>query len=57
MSGAGLSKVFDIQHNHYLFVGCTACGYVEVFNPDVLKGKNKDKSAPFWIFCSADKHT
>ena len=41
MSGAGLSKVFDIQHNHYLFVSCNSCGHVEVFNPVVLKGKKQ----------------
>ncbi|OMF16462.1 hypothetical protein BK131_00155 [Paenibacillus amylolyticus] len=41
MSGAGLSKVFDIQHNHYLFVSCASCGYVEIFDPDVLKGKKQ----------------
>ncbi|MBO8164370.1 MAG: hypothetical protein H0Z34_11720 [Brevibacillus sp.] len=39
MTGTGLSKLFDIQHNHYLFVSCTNCGYVEVYNPDVLSGK------------------
>ncbi len=41
MSGAGLSKLFDIQHNHFLFVSCTHCGYVEVFNPDILEGKKR----------------
>lgn len=41
MSGAGLSKMFDIQHNHFLFVSCTNCGYVEVFNPDILEGKKR----------------
>ncbi|MBE3554577.1 MAG: zinc ribbon domain-containing protein [Thermicanus sp.] len=39
MTGTGLSKIFDIQHNHYLFVSCTNCGYVEVYNPDILRGK------------------
>lgn len=39
MSGSGLSKMFDIQHNHFLFVSCTNCGYVEVFNPDIIRGK------------------
>lgn len=39
MNGAGLSKVFDIEYNHFLFVSCTNCGYVEVYNPDVLRGK------------------
>ncbi|HUC93475.1 MAG TPA: zinc ribbon domain-containing protein [Paenibacillus sp.] len=40
MTGTGLSKMFDIQHHHYLFVSCNDCGYVEVYDPDVLKGKS-----------------
>ena len=39
MSGAGLSKVFDIDYNHYLFVSCLTCGVVVVYNPDVLRGQ------------------
>lgn len=38
MSGTGVSKIFDIDYHHYLFVSCTRCGFVEVFNPDVLRG-------------------
>lgn len=38
MTGAGVSKLFDIQHNHYLFVSCMNCGFVEVYDPDVLEG-------------------
>jgi uncharacterized protein len=39
MTGTGISKMLDIQHNHYLFVTCLHCGYVEVYNPDILSGK------------------
>lgn len=39
MTGTGLSKLFDIQHNHYLFVSCLHCGFTEVFDPEVLQGK------------------
>ena len=39
MTGTGLSKMFDIQHNHFLFVSCEHCGYVEVYNPNILEGK------------------
>lgn len=39
MTGTGLSKLLDVQHNHYLFVSCLHCGYVEVYNPDILAGK------------------
>lgn len=39
MTGTGLSKLFDVQYNHYLFVSCLDCGFVEVYNPNVLTGK------------------
>ncbi|WP_409346495.1 zinc ribbon domain-containing protein [Paenibacillus sp. MBLB4367] len=39
MSGTGLSKIFDIEHNHFLFVSCMNCGFVEIYNPDILSGK------------------
>ncbi|WP_405083600.1 zinc ribbon domain-containing protein [Paenibacillus psychroresistens] len=39
MSGTGLSKLFDIEYNHFLFVSCLNCGFVEVYNPDILHGK------------------
>ena len=39
MTGTGLSKLFDIQHNHYLFVSCLHCGYTEVYDPRILGGK------------------
>ncbi|MCM3002958.1 zinc ribbon domain-containing protein [Priestia koreensis] len=39
MTGTGLSKMFDIQHNQFLFVSCNNCGYVEVYNPEILEGK------------------
>lgn len=41
MFGVGFSKMFDIQYNYYLFVVCFLCGYVEVFDFDVLKGKKQ----------------
>ncbi|CAI6085087.1 zinc ribbon domain-containing protein [Cohnella sp. JJ-181] len=43
MTGAGLSKLFDIQHNHYLFVSCERCGSVEIFDPEVLLGRKPGK--------------
>ncbi len=39
MSGTGLSKIFDIEHNHFLFVSCGNCGFVEIYDPDVIHGK------------------
>lgn len=38
-SGAGLSKLLDIQHNQFVTVSCRNCGYTEVYNPEVLEGK------------------
>ncbi|MGO4374084.1 zinc ribbon domain-containing protein [Paenibacillus sp. MCAF20] len=43
MTGTGLSKLMDIQHNHYLFVSCLDCGYVEVYDPDILRQKKSGK--------------
>jgi uncharacterized protein len=45
MTGSGLSKLLDIQHNHFLFVSCMNCGYVEVYNPNVLEGKKGQLSS------------
>ncbi|WP_420330186.1 zinc ribbon domain-containing protein [Paenibacillus contaminans] len=43
MSGTGISKIFDIEHNHYIFVSCMNCGYVEVYDPDIWYGKKTGK--------------
>ncbi|MDP5277075.1 zinc ribbon domain-containing protein [Chengkuizengella axinellae] len=40
MTGTGLSKMFDIQHNRFLFVSCEGCGFVEVYNPAILNNKS-----------------
>jgi len=38
MTGTGLSKLLDIQHQHFLFVSCLNCGITEIYDPDVLRG-------------------
>lgn len=38
-SGAGLSKLLDIQHNQFIALSCNNCGYTEIYNPEVLEGK------------------
>ncbi len=43
MSGAGLTKLFDIDYNYYLYVSCLNCGCVEVYNPSILEGKTHDE--------------
>ncbi|MCM3706707.1 MULTISPECIES: zinc ribbon domain-containing protein [Cytobacillus] len=32
MTGTGLSKMFDVQHNRFLVVYCKKCGYSEFYN-------------------------
>ena len=38
-TGTGLSRLFDIQHNKFVAVSCTNCGYTELYNPHVLERK------------------
>ncbi len=40
MSGAGLSRLFEIQHHRYSFVSCNNCGYTEVYDLSTLEGKD-----------------
>jgi predicted nucleic-acid-binding Zn-ribbon protein len=35
-TGTGLSRLFDVQHNRFIAVSCTHCGYTEMYNPRVL---------------------
>lgn len=39
-SGAGLSKLMDIQHNVFVAVSCSRCGYTELYNPEPYEGKD-----------------
>jgi predicted nucleic-acid-binding Zn-ribbon protein len=47
MTGTGLSKLLDIQHNHYLFVSCRGCGFVEIYDPNILRGKKAGELGRF----------
>lgn len=40
MTGTGLSKMFDIQHNQFLVVYCENCGYSEFYNKQSSAGSN-----------------
>ena len=40
MSGAGLSRMFDIQHNQFVAVSCVRCGFTEFYNPEIFEGKD-----------------
>jgi predicted nucleic-acid-binding Zn-ribbon protein len=39
--GTGLSRFFDIQHNIFITTSCRNCGYTEIYNPEILEGKDK----------------
>ena len=38
-TGAGLSRILDIQHNQFVLASCRNCGYTEAYNPEILEGK------------------
>lgn len=40
MTGTGLSKMFDIQHNTFIVVYCNKCGYSEFYNKQTSKASN-----------------
>ncbi|WP_152394269.1 zinc ribbon domain-containing protein [Paenibacillus guangzhouensis] len=40
MTGTGLSKMFDIQHNQFVVVYCVNCGYSEFYNKQSSAGSN-----------------
>jgi len=40
MTGTGLSKMFDIQHNQFVVVYCGKCGYSEFYNKQSSTGSN-----------------
>lgn len=36
MTGTGLSRLLDFQHNQYVFVSCERCGFTEVYDDGIL---------------------
>ncbi|MFC4404137.1 zinc ribbon domain-containing protein [Gracilibacillus xinjiangensis] len=40
MTGTGLSKMFDIQHNQFIVIYCEECGYSEFYNKHASKTSN-----------------
>ncbi len=45
-TGAGLTKILDLQTNVFYAVICENCGYVELYSKDVVDGKG-DKLMDF----------
>lgn len=40
MTGTGLSKMFDVQSNHFVVVYCKNCGYSEFYNKSSSTASN-----------------
>ena len=40
MTGTGLSKFLDVQHNTFIVVYCKDCGYSEFYNKQSSKASN-----------------
>ena len=40
MTGTGISKMFDIQHNQFIVVFCKNCGYSEFYNKQSSTASN-----------------
>lgn len=40
MTGSGLSKVFDVQHNRFTVVYCQDCVYSEFYNTESSTSSN-----------------
>ncbi|MFS8630826.1 MAG: zinc ribbon domain-containing protein [Bacillales bacterium] len=40
MTGTGLSKIFDVQHNQFTVVYCKKCGYSEFYHKESSKSAN-----------------
>lgn len=40
MTGTGLSKMFDLQHNTFTVVYCKNCGYSEFYNKKTSTASN-----------------
>lgn len=40
MTGTGLSKMFDMQHNQFTVVYCNQCGYSEFYNKNSSAASN-----------------
>lgn len=40
MSGTGLSRLLEVQPYRYTFVSCNNCGYTEIYNLNILQGRD-----------------
>ena len=39
VSGTGISRFLDVQNRKFITVTCSNCGYTELYNQEILKGK------------------
>ena len=38
MTGTGISRLLDLEHNQYAFASCERCGFTEVYDLQIMKG-------------------
>ena len=51
VSGAGLSRFFDVQNRRLITVSCTRCGFTELFNERAVTGRSFSASDVLdWFF-------
>ncbi len=41
LTGAGISRLLDVQHIRFLAVSCTRCGFTEQYDLKVLEGTGR----------------
>ena len=41
VSGTGISRFMDIQHQKFLTASCFNCGYTEIYNLKILEGEDR----------------
>jgi predicted nucleic-acid-binding Zn-ribbon protein len=40
-TGTGVSRLLNLEHNRFISVSCQSCARVELFDLDVLEGRNR----------------
>lgn len=40
-TGAGITRILDLQHLEYYAVSCNRCGYTEFYDASVLRDKSR----------------
>jgi len=51
-TGTGFSKFFDVQNRRFITISCSHCGYTELYNMNILEGKDSFSDILDFIFGS-----